>query len=104
MSKAQLAGVPEDDAAVAFDCTPATMRQHDLAFGKMKIADRVFSQMRGNMVDAKGKEQTAYVGERSSKKRDAAAKGNGASSGNGNADACRARQSAQKKRTCVDLT
>lgn len=46
MSKARLAGVPEDDAAVAFDCTPETMRQHCLAFDKTKVADRVFERMR----------------------------------------------------------
>jgi hypothetical protein len=46
MSKARLAGVPEDDAAVAFDCTPETMRQHYLAFDKTKVADRVFERMR----------------------------------------------------------
>jgi len=45
MSKARIAGVAVDDAAVAFDCNPDTMREHYLAFDRAKVADRVFSQI-----------------------------------------------------------
>ena len=45
MSKARLAGVSTDDAAIAFDCTVATMQQHYLAFDKTRVADEVFSRI-----------------------------------------------------------
>lgn len=43
MSKARMAGVAESDAAVAFGCNPATMREHYLALDEAAIADKVFS-------------------------------------------------------------
>jgi hypothetical protein len=45
MSKARLAGISYDDAAVAFDCEPRVMQQHYAAFDKASIADRVFGQI-----------------------------------------------------------
>ena len=45
MSKARVAGVSTDDAAIAFDCTVATMQQHYLAFDKARVADEVFSRI-----------------------------------------------------------
>ena len=45
MSKARVAGVSTDDAAIAFDCTVATMQQHYLAFDKARVADDVFSRI-----------------------------------------------------------
>lgn len=45
MSKARVAGVSADDAAIAFDCTVATMQQHYLAFDKARVADDVFSRI-----------------------------------------------------------
>ena len=45
MSKARLAGVSYDDAAVAFDCDPRVMQQHYAAFDKATIADRVFGHI-----------------------------------------------------------
>ena len=45
MSKARIAGVALDDAAVAFDCNPDTMREHYLAFDRAKVADGVFTQI-----------------------------------------------------------
>ena len=45
MSKARLAGVSYDDAAVAFDCDPRVMQQHYAAFDKASVADRVFGQI-----------------------------------------------------------
>lgn len=32
-------------AAIAFDCTVATMQQHYLAFDKARVADEVFSRI-----------------------------------------------------------
>lgn len=45
MSKARLAGVSYDDAAVAFDGDPRVMQQHYAAFDKASVADRVFGQI-----------------------------------------------------------
>ena len=45
MSKARLAGVSYDDAAVAFDCDPRVMQQHYAAFDKATVADRVFGHI-----------------------------------------------------------
>jgi hypothetical protein len=39
MSKARLAEVSYDDAAIAFGCTVATMQQHYLVFDKARVAD-----------------------------------------------------------------
>ena len=50
MSKARIAGVSTDDAAIAFDCTVATMQQHYLAFDKDRVADEVFSRIQNRSV------------------------------------------------------
>jgi integrase len=47
MSRARMAGVAESDAAIAFGCNPATMRQHYLALDEATIADKVFEKMQG---------------------------------------------------------
>lgn len=48
MSKARVAGVSTDDAAIAFDCTVSTMQQHYLAFDKARVADAVFSRIQNS--------------------------------------------------------
>ncbi|MES1213644.1 MAG: hypothetical protein ABUL64_03575, partial [Singulisphaera sp.] len=45
MSRARMAGVTESDAAIAFGCSPQTMRQHYLALDEEAIADDVFKKM-----------------------------------------------------------
>ena len=45
MSKARMAGIAESDAAIAFGCNPATMRQHYLALDEPAIADKVFEDL-----------------------------------------------------------
>ena len=85
MSKARLAGVPEDDAAIAFDCAPQTMREHYLAFDKTGVADRVFERIQ---------DEGAPGG----------ANGNGASERNRNGGAVTARQSPDEKRTHAEST
>ena len=50
MSKARLAGVSYDDAAVAFDCDPRVMQQHYAAFDKASVADRVFGQIQNGKI------------------------------------------------------
>lgn len=52
MSKARLAGVSTDDAAIAFDCTVATMQQHYLAFDKARVADEVFSRIQNGRANS----------------------------------------------------
>jgi site-specific recombinase XerD len=42
MSRARMAGVTEDDAAIAFGCSSQTMREHYLAIDEELIADNVF--------------------------------------------------------------
>ncbi len=37
-----MAGVTEDDAAIAFGCSSQTMREHYLAFDEESISDNVF--------------------------------------------------------------
>jgi hypothetical protein len=54
MSKARIAGVPVDDAAVAFDCNPDTMREHYLAFDRAKVADGVFAQIQDRGANGNG--------------------------------------------------
>ena len=44
MSRARMAGVTYDDAAVAFGCNPQTMRQHYIALDEVEISDRVMDQ------------------------------------------------------------
>jgi integrase len=47
MTRAWLAGVRVEDAAIAFACDPETMRQHYLALDEQVIADRVLGQING---------------------------------------------------------
>ena len=47
MSKARMARIADSDAAIAFGCNPATMRQHYHALDEAEIADDVFSRMQG---------------------------------------------------------
>ncbi len=42
MSRARMAGVTEDDAAIAFGCSTQTMREHYLALNEELVADNVF--------------------------------------------------------------
>ena len=42
MSRARMAGVTEDDAAIAFGCSSQTMREHYLALDEELVADNVF--------------------------------------------------------------
>ena len=56
MSKARMAGVIEDDAAIAFGCTPQTMREHYLALDEESISDDVFVRIHsGGAKEAQGK-------------------------------------------------
>lgn len=45
MSRARMAGASESDAAIAFGCTPDTMRQHYLVLDEERIADSVFERI-----------------------------------------------------------
>ena len=45
MSKAKMAGVSYEDAAIAFGCNPNTMREHYLALEEIAISDRVMEKM-----------------------------------------------------------
>lgn len=47
MSKARMAGVSFDDAAVAFGCHPETMRQHYTSLDEETITDKVMDAMNG---------------------------------------------------------
>ena len=47
MTKAREAGIPVDDAAVAFGCNSATMKQYYLAPNEVDISDTVFDRLRG---------------------------------------------------------
>ena len=62
MSKARLAGVSYDDAAVAFDCDPRVMQQHYAAFDKASVADRVFGQIQNGSIRGAtwGRTETAH--------------------------------------------
>jgi hypothetical protein len=81
MSKARLAGISYDDAAVAFDCDPRVMQQHYAAFDKANIADRVFEHIQngGNGGGANGNGASEKAG--------GGANGNDASEKNGNGGA-----------------
>ena len=50
MSKARVAGVSTDDAAIAFDGTVATMQRPYLAFDKARVAAEVFSRIQNGGV------------------------------------------------------
>ncbi len=45
MSKARMAGVSYDDAAIAFGCNPQTMREHYIALEEQEISDRVMDKI-----------------------------------------------------------
>ncbi len=45
MSRARMAGVSFDDAAVAFGCNPQTMRQHYISLDEVEISDRVMEKI-----------------------------------------------------------
>ncbi len=47
MSKARMAGVSYDDAAVAFGCHPETMRKHYIAIDETEITDKVMDALNG---------------------------------------------------------
>ena len=47
MSRAKMAGVSYEDAAIAFGCNPETMRQHYLALDEIAITDRVMDEVQG---------------------------------------------------------
>ena len=49
MSRARMSGVTESDAAIAFGCSPQTMRQHYLALDEKEIADSVFKRMQSGV-------------------------------------------------------
>jgi hypothetical protein len=42
MSRARSAGITWDDAAIAFGCTPETMKKFYVALDETKISDKVF--------------------------------------------------------------
>ena len=45
MSRARMAGVSEDDAAVAFGCSTQTMREAYLSLDEVTLADGVFGRI-----------------------------------------------------------
>jgi integrase len=45
MSRARMAGIGCDDAAIAFGCNPATMRKHYLAIDEQAVSDAVFDRL-----------------------------------------------------------
>ena len=47
MSRARMAGVSYDDAAIAFGCNPQTMRQHYIALDEVGSSDRVMDKIQG---------------------------------------------------------
>jgi hypothetical protein len=49
MSRARMAGVSYDDAAVAFGCNPQTMRQHYIALDEVTISDRVMEKIQNGI-------------------------------------------------------
>ena len=49
MSRARMAGVSYDDAAVAFGCNPKTMRQHYIALDEVEISDRVMEKIQNGI-------------------------------------------------------
>ncbi len=128
MSKARLAGISYDDAAVAFDCDPRVMQQHYAAFDKASIADRVFGQIQnGSNRGAHGRMEMprhnrpvavrmgtarprrlgmgAHMGARNGNgKPDGGASGNGEAKKIGDGGAVGARGFADKKRTHAEST
>jgi integrase len=47
MTRAWMAGIKVEDAAIAFGCDPETMREHYLALDEQAIADRVLGRISG---------------------------------------------------------
>lgn len=56
MSRARMAGVSYDDAAIAFGCNPQTMRQHYIALEETEISDRVMDKIQGRNGEKNGEE------------------------------------------------
>ena len=54
MSKAKMAGVSFEEAAIAFGCHPETMRQHYLALDEVAITDRVMAEVQGTSRSKRG--------------------------------------------------
>ncbi len=59
MSKALEAGVSYEQAAVAFGCNPATMRQHYIALDEVAISDGVMDKIQGGRGEKNGESQPA---------------------------------------------
>jgi len=74
MSKARMAGVSYDDAAVAFGCHPETMRRHYISLDEETITDRVMDAIQGRNGEADAEKSGEKSGEMN---------GNGSSNGNG---------------------
>jgi integrase len=49
MSRAKMAGVSYEDAAIAFGCNPNTMREHYLSLEEVEISDRVMEKMQAKI-------------------------------------------------------
>ena len=62
MSRARMAGVSYDDAAVAFGCNPQTMRQHYIALDEVTISDRVMEKIQ-NGIEGDLRENRPVAGE-----------------------------------------
>ena len=62
MSRARMAGVSYDDAAVAFGCNPQTMRQHYIALDEVEISDRVMERIQ-NGIEGELRESSQIGGE-----------------------------------------
>jgi hypothetical protein len=63
MSKARMAGVGFDDAAVAFGCHPETMRKHYVALDETEISDRVMDKLQGRNGENNGAKSREKNGE-----------------------------------------
>lgn len=62
MSKARMAGVGFDDAAVAFGCHPETMRKHYVALDETEISDRVMDKIHGHSGSKNGEKSGQIKG------------------------------------------
>ena len=66
MTRAWMAGIKVEDAAIAFGCDPETMREHYLALDEQAIADRVLGQINcaseptGEAIDDSRADRPAY--------------------------------------------
>ncbi len=57
MSKARMAGVSFDDAAVAFGCHPETMRKHYISLDETTISDRVMEEIQSKRREGNGEKK-----------------------------------------------